>query len=100
MIGQLIQTKRKDKRVTQEELAQKMGVTKSSISKWETGQTYPDIFLLPKPATYFNVSIDELLGYSPQLTKTEISDLYQCMAEKFATKSFDEVFYSYSVCFC
>jgi transcriptional regulator with XRE-family HTH domain len=44
-MGAVIQQKRKEKELTQEELARLMGVSKSSVSKWETGQTYPDIYL-------------------------------------------------------
>ena len=46
-----------------------MMVTKASVSKWETGQSYPDILLLPKLATFFNVTVDELIGYEPQLNR-------------------------------
>lgn len=38
--------------------------------------SFPDITLLPKLATYFNVSIDELIGYEPQLTREQIKELY------------------------
>ncbi|WP_419762087.1 helix-turn-helix domain-containing protein, partial [Bacillus mobilis] len=37
------------------------GITKASVSKWETGQSYPDITFLPLLASYFNISIDELI---------------------------------------
>ena len=45
------------------------------MSKWESGVSFPDITLLPKLATYFNVSIDELIGYEPQLTREQIKEL-------------------------
>lgn len=54
---------RKQKGITQEELAKELGVTNQSISKWESAQCCPDIQLLPEIAAYFNVSIDELMGY-------------------------------------
>lgn len=60
---------RKKAGITQDELATFLGVTKASVSKWETGQSMPDILLLPELATYFDVSVDELLGYEPQLSK-------------------------------
>ena len=53
----------------QDELATFLGVTKASVSKCENGQSMPDILLLPELATYFDVSVDELLGYEPQLSK-------------------------------
>jgi len=56
---------RKQKGITQEELAQVLGVTNQSVSKWESGSCCPDIQLLPELANYFEVSVDELLGYKP-----------------------------------
>ncbi len=54
--------RRKQLGVTQEQIADYVGVSRAAVSKWEKGLSYPDITLLPKLATYFNVSIDELLG--------------------------------------
>ncbi len=68
---------RKEKGVTQEILAEFIGVTKASVSKWETGQSMPDVLILPKLASFFDVSVDELLGYHPQLTKEQIRHFYQ-----------------------
>jgi transcriptional regulator with XRE-family HTH domain len=56
---------RKQKKVGQQELAEVIGVTYQTVSKWETGITMPDITLLPAIAEYFNVSTDELLGLKP-----------------------------------
>ncbi|HWT74766.1 MAG TPA: helix-turn-helix transcriptional regulator [Mobilitalea sp.] len=52
---------RKQKGITQEELAQALGVTNQTISKWESAACCPDIQLLPSIAAYFDVSIDELM---------------------------------------
>ena len=52
-IGTNIYRHRKESHLTQDDLARHLGVTKASVSKWETGQSYPDIELLPKLATYF-----------------------------------------------
>lgn len=90
-IGKCIMKKRKEKGITQEQLAAHMGVSKASVSKWESGQSYPDILLLPELATYFNVSVDELLGYSPQLTREDIKKLYSQLSHDFAAKPFEEV---------
>jgi len=71
-------------------LAEYMGVSKAAVSKWEKEQSYPDITLLPQLATYFNISIDELLGYTPQLTSTEIQKLCKDLSKEIANKPFDE----------
>ena len=56
---------RKKQGLTQEELAQRLGVTNQSVSKWESAQCCPDISLIPKLADIFDVSIDELFGGEP-----------------------------------
>jgi transcriptional regulator with XRE-family HTH domain len=90
-ISKCIVQKRREKGITQEKLAEYLGVTKASVSKWESGLSYPDILMLPELATYFNVSVDELLGYSPQLTSQDIKKLYNQLSHDFAVKPFEEV---------
>lgn len=80
---------RKEKKITQEQLADFCGVTKASVSKWETAQTLPDILMLPKLAAFFNISIDKLLGYERKLTKEQIQKIYEELAANFATELFD-----------
>ncbi len=50
------------KNLTQEELAEYLGITAQSVSKWERGETYPDITFLPALANIFETSIDLLIG--------------------------------------
>ncbi len=83
---------RKRKGITQDQVAAYVGVSKAAVSKWETGLSYPDILLLPKLATYYNLSIDELLGYKPQMTKEDIQKLYVELSQEFAIKPFDEIY--------
>jgi len=83
--------KRREKGVTQEELAVHLGVTKASVSKWETGISYPDITQLPTLATFFDISIDCLMGYSPQMTDSDIKKLHERLAQDFTKKPFEEV---------
>ena len=64
--AQRIITLRKELSMTQEQLAQELGITAQAVSKWETGQSYPDITLLPKLAEVFHVRVDELLGVAQQ----------------------------------
>lgn len=89
-IGKAIAEKRKEKGITQEALASYMGVSKASVSKWETDQSYPDVIFLPQLATYFNITVDELLGYSPQMTKADIKALYHDLAASFASKPYED----------
>ena len=61
-IQQKLRELRKEKGNTQENLAQYLGITVQSVSKWERGDGMPDISLLPLLSAYYNVSIDTLLG--------------------------------------
>ncbi len=61
-LGSKIAELRKKKGFTQEEFAEKLGVTAQAVSKWENDVSCPDIMLLPKIAEIFSVSIDELMG--------------------------------------
>ncbi len=65
---------RKEKGYTQERLAEMLGVTTAAVSKWETGNSYPDITLLPQLAEIFDVSLDYLFDYNTISNKT-ISDV-------------------------
>ena len=60
-IGERIAHLRKEKGLTQEELAQHMGISPQAVSKWENDQTCPDISALPKLARLFGITVDELL---------------------------------------
>ncbi|MBE6682652.1 MAG: helix-turn-helix transcriptional regulator [Ruminococcaceae bacterium] len=52
---------RKSKNISQERLAEYLGVSYQAVSKWENGVTYPDILLLPDIARYYGITVDELL---------------------------------------
>ena len=54
---------RRERGITQEELARALGVSNQSVSKWESAQCCPDISLLPEIADYFGVSVDALMGH-------------------------------------
>lgn len=60
-MGLFISQLRRDKGLTQSELAQRLEVTNKAISRWETGRGYPDIELLPALAAVLGVSVQELL---------------------------------------
>ncbi|MDO4474027.1 MAG: helix-turn-helix domain-containing protein [Eubacteriales bacterium] len=90
-IARTILNKRKEKGLTQDELAGYIGVSKAAVSKWEIGQSYPDITILPRLASFFNISIDDLIGYEPQMSKEDIRKLYRRLSRDFTIKPFEEV---------
>lgn len=90
-LGGVVTEYRRKRGITQEKLAEHMGVSKASVSKWETGATYPDITLLPRLAAFFGLSVDELLGYEPQLTRQEIRKLYHELCLRFTCEPFPTV---------
>lgn len=60
-VGRNIKKLREAKKVTQEEMAAALNVTRQAISSWETGKTQPDIETLQRLAAYFEVSMEELI---------------------------------------
>ena len=73
---------RQKKNITQEALAQHLGITSQSVGKWERGEGYPDITLLPAIAAYFDVTIDDLLDVGAA-RKEEKYKSYQSESEKY-----------------
>ena len=63
-LGKRIRELRQRNRITQETLAEALGVTSQAVSRWEASGSYPDMEIVPAIANYFGVSIDELFGYS------------------------------------
>ena len=62
--GEYIYQKRKKLNLTQDELGKRLGVTNKAVSKWEVGETLPDVAMLAPLAKVLNVSVDELLNYT------------------------------------
>lgn len=89
-IGEIIYNLRKQKGITQEKLAQSVGVSTAAVSKWESGNAYPDITLLAPLARLFEVSIDELMNFKEELSNEEIMKLYMEYAKIFEEKSLKE----------
>ena len=71
-IGNRIRTLRKERGITQEQLADAIGISFQAVSKWENGIALPDITLAPVLANYFCVSIDELFDYNMRETEAKI----------------------------
>ncbi len=90
-LGRILIENRRKRGITQDELAAHIGVSKGAVSKWETGSSLPDISLLPQLASYFDISIDELIGYQPQMEKEDIKKLYIRLSRDFSVLPFDKV---------
>lgn len=73
-IGKFISDLRKEKNMTQEKLAEKIGVTDKSISRWENGKTMPDISLLFILTNELDCTLQELLN-GRKMTKEELIEL-------------------------
>lgn len=76
-IGENIKRLRRERGVTQEQLSEVLNVSCAAISKWETGDTYPDITLLFPLSHYFKVSVDEIMGYDSNIIEYEIKDVIE-----------------------
>ena len=68
-IGKNLAKYRKAKRLTQEELGEKLGVTNQAVSKWESEASMPDVMLLPEIATALNITLDDLYGIAKEPEK-------------------------------
>lgn len=71
-LGMMISSLRKEKGMTQLELAEKMGVTDKAVSKWERDLSFPDINSIPKLAEIFEISVDDLMQVKTE-TKENVS---------------------------
>ena len=92
-IGNQIKVLRQRRGITQEAMAQHLGVTPQAVSKWERGAATPDIALLPDISAFFGVTIDELFAISDDTRMERIQnmlwdDRYYDPAEVESTRSF------------
>lgn len=76
--GTLIKKIRENRKMTQEELAQKINVSSKAVSKWETGRGFPDIGLLEILAKALDVSVIELLSGADVQNKNRAADMRKC----------------------
>ncbi len=92
-LGDNIKRLRQAKNISQNTLADFLGVTFQSVSRWERGDGYPDITLLPSIAAFLNVSVDDLLGVNKVQNEQKIKayiELYDEMKLKDLQFVFDE----------
>lgn len=74
-LGEKIKTLRKQKNVSQEVFANYLGISFQAVSKWETETTLPDVTMLPAIASFFDISIDELLNFNLYETEKRIKEI-------------------------
>lgn len=74
-LGNQIRLNRRRMNLTQEQLAEKFGTSPQAISRWEIGATYPDIEMLPMIASFFETSVDSLLGVTEEEKEKRCSEL-------------------------
>lgn len=91
-IGQVIRKYRKEKDMTQEEMANRLGVTAPAVNKWEKGNSLPDITLLSPIARLLDISLDTLLSYREELTTEEIQDIIWQVNSTWKDSGFEEAF--------
>ena len=80
-IGENLRRLRRAADMTQEQLADKLGVSYQSVSRWENGTTYPDMEFLPVLSSIFGVTVDELIGMEESKKKEQIYARYRVYGE-------------------
>lgn len=91
-IGEVIHKYRKNKNMTQADMAKRLGVTTPAVNKWEKGVTQPDIMLLSPIARLLDITLDTLLSFQDELTKEEISSIIKEIDQRFDNESYENVF--------
>ena len=90
-IGEQIKNYRKTEGLTQEQVANYLGVSTPAVNKWEKGNTYPDISLLPALARLLKIDMNELFSFREELTEKEIGQFVNELSEV-SLDSFTEAF--------
>lgn len=80
-MGEKIRALRKDRNLSQEALAKVLGVSFQAVSKWEKGDTYPDVSMIPAVASFFDISTDELFDFNRLETERRILELCYAIAD-------------------
>ncbi|MFC3418988.1 helix-turn-helix domain-containing protein [Salinicoccus hispanicus] len=89
-VGQSILSNRKRIGYTQSDVAAFLNISKAAVSKWEKGHSLPEINYLARLAVLFDITLDELVNYSPQLSRQQIRTLYHKLAGMFETDDYDD----------
>lgn len=90
--GEVIREYRKKKNITQEEMANRLGVTAPAVNKWENGNSQPDIMLLAPIARLLDITLNTLLSFEEELTVEEINNIVYEMNTKLKNENYEKVF--------
>lgn len=90
-IGEVIRKNRKKINMTQEEMANRLGVTAPAVNKWENGNSMPDITLLAPIARLLNITLDTLLSFKEELTAEEIKAFIEETEKRLDTEPYEEI---------
>lgn len=91
-INEIIREKRKEIGITQEQMAQYLGVSAPAVNKWEKGISYPDITLLPAVARLLKTDLNTLMSFKEELSKQEIAMFMNELAEDIKQNGFESGF--------
>ncbi len=91
-VSDVIRKYRKDKNITQDEMARRLGVSAPAVNKWENGHCLPDVALLSPIARLLGISTDTLLCHEKELSPKETNRLVEEAHEKLKAEEFDAVF--------
>ena len=91
-IGVVIKKYRKEAGMTQEEMANRLGVTTPAVNKWENSNSKPDIELLAPIARLLDISLDTLLSFHEKLSDTEIEEIIRKMDKMFSEEGYEKTY--------
>lgn len=91
-IGVVIKKYRKEAGMTQEEMANRLGVTTPAVNKWENSNSKPDIELLAPIARLLDISFDTLLSFHEKLSDTEIEEIIRKMDKMFSEEGYEKTY--------
>lgn len=91
-INQIIREKRKELSLTQEQIADFLGVSTPAVNKWEKGITYPDITLLPALARLLKIDLNTLMSFNDDLTDIEIENFVDEVDKTVQEQDYDTAF--------
>lgn len=88
-INEIIKEKRQELQLTQEKVAEYLGVSTPAVNKWEKGTSYPDITLLPSLARLLKTDLNTLLSFNEDLTDNEIGNFANELVSSIQKKGFE-----------